>query len=153
MHEQSEKQVGKVNILIPKVIREIYPKMNYEDYKLLKTDVIFLSKKAYVCEACFLKITGYCSFSGINTKVVLRALKPEVVRYYTKKNKFDNTKGFETASTFFKTKTLHNEASLQATLLPTIRKESMGMSNKFNREPIMRKNVRIKEEVTDQESV
>jgi hypothetical protein len=64
------------NLLIPKVISAIYPKMKYEDYNLLKKDYIFSSKIAYVCDSCYLDITRYCTLSGINTENVLRTLKP-----------------------------------------------------------------------------
>ncbi len=66
------------NLLIPKVIFALYPKLNYEDYKVLKKDTVFLCKNTQVCEKCFLDLTKYCSFSGANTQNVLRVLKSKI---------------------------------------------------------------------------
>jgi hypothetical protein len=66
------------NLLIPKVIFALYPKLNYDDYKVLKKDTVFLSKNTQVCEKCFLDLTKYCSFSGANTENVLRVLKSKI---------------------------------------------------------------------------
>jgi len=66
------------NLLIPKIIFALYPKLNYEDYKVLKKDTVFLSKNTQVCEKCFLDLTKYCNFAGANTENVLRVLKSNV---------------------------------------------------------------------------
>ena len=66
------------NLLIPKVILALYPKINYEDYKVLKKDTVFLSKNSQVCEKCFLDLTKYCHFAGANTENVLRIIKSSV---------------------------------------------------------------------------
>jgi len=66
------------NLLMPKVIFALYPKLNYEDYKVLKKDTVFLSKNTQVCEKCFLDLTKYCNFAGANTENVLRVLKSNI---------------------------------------------------------------------------
>lgn len=70
------------NLLIPKVINAIYPKMKYEDYQTLKKDSIFLSKVAFVCESCYLDLTKYCNFLGSNLENYIK---------YTRQN-FRNVK-------------------------------------------------------------
>ena len=67
------------NLLIPKVILSLYPKMKYDDFASLKKDSIFNSKIARVCEKCFLEITKYCNISGVNTENLLRSLKQNTV--------------------------------------------------------------------------
>lgn len=74
------------NLLMPKVIFALYPKLNYDDYKVLKKDTVFLSKNTQVCEKCFLDLTKYCNFSGSNTHNVLRVLKATIPDdFYIKK--------------------------------------------------------------------
>lgn len=74
-------------LLMPKVINALYPKLGYDDYKVLKRDTVFLCKNTQVCEKCFLDLTQYCNFSGANTHNVLRVLKsliPEDQMYIRK---------------------------------------------------------------------
>jgi len=74
------------NLLMPKVIFALYPKLNYEDYKTLKKDTVFLSKNTQVCEKCFLDLTKYCNFAGANTENVLRVLKSVLPEDYYIRN-------------------------------------------------------------------
>lgn len=65
----------KVNMLIPKVILELYPKMKYDQYENLKVDEVFKSKNTKVCEKCFVLLTKYCSLGGSNVENVIRTLE------------------------------------------------------------------------------
>ena len=87
------------NLLIPKVINAIYPKMKYEDYQILKKDSIFLSKVAFVCESCYLDLTKYCNFLGSNlenyikyTRQNFRNVKSKFLRTINFKNNKQETK-------------------------------------------------------------
>ena len=53
--------------------------MRYADYQSLKSDAIFTTKTANVCEICFLNITKYCDFSKSNSENVLRVLRPKEI--------------------------------------------------------------------------
>lgn len=79
------------NLLIPKVIHSMYPKMKYEDYQILKKDSIFNSKLAYVCESCFLDLTRYCIFLGSNTDNFLKTIRPNLSNIKSKYNQGYNT--------------------------------------------------------------
>jgi len=65
------------NFVIPKVIAQLYPKLSYEDYYDLKKDTIFLNKKTYICDTCYLEITKYCSMAGSNNEYLLRTIKKD----------------------------------------------------------------------------
>lgn len=63
------------NLLIPKVITEVFPKLKYDQYCKMKADEVFLSKSAMICERCFMSTTRYCNIAGTNTENVIRTLK------------------------------------------------------------------------------
>ena len=63
------------NFLIPKVIYELFPKITIEDYNTLKKDIVFLNKKTFVCDLCYLEITKYCSMAGSNDLNLLKSSK------------------------------------------------------------------------------
>jgi hypothetical protein len=77
------------NLLIPKVIHSMYPKMKYEDYQILKKDSIFNAKVAYVCESCFLDLTRYCNFLGSNTDNFLKTIRPNLSNIKSKYNQIN----------------------------------------------------------------
>ena len=60
------------NFVIPKVIYELFPKLTINDYNALKKDIVFLNKKTFVCDICFLEITKYCSMAGSNNLNLLK---------------------------------------------------------------------------------
>ena len=74
------------NLLIPKVINSMYPKMKYEDYQILKKDSIFNAKVAYICDSCFLDLTRYCNFLGSNTDNFLKTIRPNLSNVRSKYN-------------------------------------------------------------------
>ena len=76
------------NLLIPKVIIAMFPKLKFEHYSSMKTDSIFTSKQANVCEQCFLDITKYCNLSGINTENLIRSLKETTLPSINPKSQF-----------------------------------------------------------------
>lgn len=93
------------NLLIPKVIYALYPKLSYEDYKVLKKDTVFLSKNTQVCEKCFLDLTKYCNFAGTNTKNVLRVLKSSMPEdMYIKREVNNNNSNYNTTLNNFNNK-------------------------------------------------
>ena len=65
------------NFVIPKVIAQLYPKLSFNDYYELKKNSIFLNKKTYICDTCFLEITKYCSMAGSNNEYLLRTIKKD----------------------------------------------------------------------------
>ena len=65
------------NFVIPKVIYELYPKLTCKDYNILKKDIIFLNKKAFICDTCYLEITKYCSMGGSNDLNLLKSNKKD----------------------------------------------------------------------------
>ena len=69
------------NFVIPKVIAQLYPKLSYNDYYELKKDTIFLNKKTYICDTCFLEITKYCSMAGSNNEYLLRTIKKDIFNF------------------------------------------------------------------------
>lgn len=72
---ESKRQNNK-NYLIPPIINYLYPKMKYEEYSQMKTENVFTSKTAFVCEDCFLEITKFCNIVGSNTLGLVRQMKP-----------------------------------------------------------------------------
>ena len=70
------------NFVIPKVIAQLYPKLSYNDYYELKKDIIFLNKKTYICDTCYLEITKYCSMAGSNNEYLLRTVKKDDFNFY-----------------------------------------------------------------------
>ena len=60
------------NFVIPKVIYELFPELTINDYNSLKKDIVFLNKKTFVCDICFLEITKYCSMAGSNNLNLLK---------------------------------------------------------------------------------
>ena len=102
------------NLLIPKVIFALFPRLNYEDYYALKKDIVFLSKKTQICEKCFLDMTSYCNFSGANTENLLRVLKSNIPEETITKNlnnyrrkKHENSKEKNAFNNFNKTNIHH----------------------------------------------
>ena len=71
------------NFVIPKVISQLYPKLSYNDYYELKKDTIFLNKKTYICDTCYLEITKYCSMAGSNNEYLLRTIKKDEFNFYS----------------------------------------------------------------------
>ena len=65
------------NFVIPKVISELYPKLSFKDYNNLKKDTVFKNKKEFICDACYLEITKYCSMGGSNNLYLLKCFKKE----------------------------------------------------------------------------
>ena len=63
------------NFIIPKVISQLYPNLSFSDYFELKKDIIFLNKRAVVCDTCYLEITKYCSMAGSNNEYLLRTVR------------------------------------------------------------------------------
>ena len=69
------------NFVIPKVIYELYPKLTCKEYNMLKKDIIFLNKKAFICDTCYLEITKYCSMVGSNDLNLLKSNKKDENNY------------------------------------------------------------------------
>ena len=67
------------NFVIPKVINELYPKITIDDYKALKKNIVFLNKKTFVCDICYLEITKYCSMAGSNDLNLLKSMEREKI--------------------------------------------------------------------------
>jgi len=55
-------------LLIPKLFYTLFPKMEYEDYTILKQDEMFRKKTTQVCELCYLDITKYCDMLAETNK-------------------------------------------------------------------------------------
>jgi hypothetical protein len=103
------------NLLIPKVIHSLFPRLNYEDYFVLKKDIVFQSKKTQICEKCFLEMTSYCNFSGANTENLLRVLKSKIpdekitknLSHNYRRKKIENSNERKTLNNFNKTNIHH----------------------------------------------
>lgn len=82
------------NLLVPKVINELFPKLKYDQYEKIKDDEVFYSKIALLCEECFILTTKYCNIAGTNTENVIRMLKnkalPNINMNKTVKKSFKN---------------------------------------------------------------
>ena len=65
------------NFVIPKVISHLFPKLSYNDYNKLKKEIIFMNKKVFICDTCYLEITKYCSMAGSNNVNLLRTVKKD----------------------------------------------------------------------------
>ena len=73
-------------LLIPFILKQIYPGLSLVEYQKLKEDVNFLNQTTFVCEECYLCISLASECSGmklkipkITKKVVLKRLNPEKV--------------------------------------------------------------------------
>ena len=55
-------------MLIPKLFYTLFPKMEFEDYTILKQDEMFRKKTTQVCELCYLDITKYCDMLAETNK-------------------------------------------------------------------------------------
>jgi hypothetical protein len=73
--EKLKKKTHHRNMLIPKVIYSLYPKIKFDEYVGMTSDAVFTCKVALVCENCYLDITSYCSFAS-NTEHLLRTIRP-----------------------------------------------------------------------------
>jgi hypothetical protein len=64
-------------------VRFIYPKINYEEYILLKSNDAFLSKKVTVCSDCYI---------GILSKYINLCKKPKRIRLTSNVDEDDSVK-------------------------------------------------------------
>ena len=75
LSEKLKKKNHHRNLLIPKVISALFPKINFEEYTLMMKDDVFNRKIAFICENCYLDITKYCYFT-LNKENLLRTIRP-----------------------------------------------------------------------------
>ncbi len=73
--EKLKKKSHHRNLLIPKIIYSLFPKMKFDEYLNLTKDAVFNSKTTQVCENCYLDITKYCD-NASNTENLLRTIGP-----------------------------------------------------------------------------
>jgi len=52
-------------LVIPYIIKQIYPTMSLTDYSNIKEDKSFLNQTTFVCEECFLCVTMSSECSGV----------------------------------------------------------------------------------------
>jgi hypothetical protein len=52
-------------LVIPYIIKQIYPTMSLTDYSNVKEDKAFLNQTTFVCEECFLCVTMSSECSGV----------------------------------------------------------------------------------------
>ncbi|CDW88079.1 UNKNOWN [Stylonychia lemnae] len=74
-------------LIIPFILKQLYPQMTLHQYQELKEDINFQNQTTYVCEECFLCISMSSESSGVKfkipkpiKKVVLKKQEPEKIQ-------------------------------------------------------------------------